>query len=202
MRRALSILPLLVLMVLLAMLMASSARAQDPDECDVDPMGCDAPLAVPEPPGVHCPAGGVRLDLDITPFWICNGAQGPVGPVGGMGPAGPPGPPGPAGAPGAPGANGVVVAPDGTTTCVEPRPRLFILKLPKRFTSHSHVRIVTGGVVRRTRVRRHRRVLVSFLGRPPGIYAVVVIRARTRAARLLYTVGCVGDLTHINQPLR
>lgn len=187
--------------LLLVAALAIPAQAQDEDPCDADPMGCDAPLAVALPVGsAPCPTGGVLFQIDDPPFPICNGAAGPVGPVGGTGAKGDKGDKGDPGIPGQPGVSvtqAVGVPDPGCPT--EARPRLFILKLPKRFKSHSHVRIITGGVVRRSKVRKHRRMLISFVGRPPGVYAVVIIKARTRAVRLLYTVGCQGDLTGYNK---
>ena len=84
---------------------------------------CDGNVVVvPEPPGVNCPAGGVKItiqrgrpdtvavlqgrpgdDDDGRPnrpdetFYVCDGEPGPTGPAGPTGPIGPGGPGGPVG---------------------------------------------------------------------------------------------------------
>jgi hypothetical protein len=92
------------------------------DRCDRDKG--DAIVVEPEPEGVNCPAGGVKITVNyVKPpwedkdkpepsapesgvFYVCNGLPGEDGPPGPPGPPGLPGVPGPVGTPGPAGADG------------------------------------------------------------------------------------------------
>jgi hypothetical protein len=193
-----------------ALALAAPAGAQQ-DPCDVNPEdpACDVQdFVVTAAPPERCPFGGVGVSiLGEAPFFICNGAPGAQGPAGPPGPAGAPGdpstipgPPGPAGPQGPQGPAGAPGAANGAPPPCASR-RLFLLKLPREYTHIHHVRMMTGGRKRIAKVHRGRRVLVSFLGRPAGVYAVIITRHGHRAIRLLYALCASGNLTGINQPI-
>jgi hypothetical protein len=64
----------------------------------------------PEPPGAHCPNGGVKVESSAGTEYICNGGSGSQGPTGPTGPSGGTGPTGPSGGTGAPGGTGATGA--------------------------------------------------------------------------------------------
>lgn len=175
---------------------------------------------VTEPPGVNCPAGGVKIiklngpgAADDQVFYVCNGV------------AGPPGPPGAPGAPGLPGgltfqqllaliAALPVATPNGPVTvnntitlpntpnvgarCRSTRARARMV-LPRRFNRFRVVVVrVDDGVNRLRLVRRslgRRYVRVNMFGRRCGVHIVVGKRRGVRPTVRLWTVTSRRGIT-------
>lgn len=180
---------------------------QDPCAHNPTTLCGDGVTVTPEPAGVNCPAGGLKVTVDRRPapppkvaaegdgallpatppppeptvFFICNGAPGPTGP------AGPPGPPG-VGLPGPPG-------PPGPAGPVAPRcqssTRLGVrLFLPARFNRFTVARLRIAKAPSGT-VRFNQNVRIRVPRTGPGRFVYVPLRNRNCGSYLL-TVSRAG----------
>jgi hypothetical protein len=191
---------IILLAILTAAALTSTARAQDPCDVNPDDPSCDVELftATPATPDV-CPAGGWVFVFMGTPYPVCNGLPGAPGA------AAPPA----AAAPAPPAAtviqqviNSPVIAPVQPAGCLSRRE--FDVSIPQRFRWGTRVTVLVGGRKQwdgnspSVFVRANHRIRVALQGRPCGVYAVIVTKRGKRPWFRLYTAGPNGNMTGIN----
>lgn len=189
----------ILLAILLAAALTSTAHAQDPCDVNPDDPSCDVELftAAPATPDV-CPAGGWVFVFMGTPYPVCNGLPGAPGA------AAPP-----AAAPAPPAAtviqqviNSPVISPAQPAGCLSRR--RFDVSIPQRFRWGTRVHVIVGGEeqwengAKGVMVRANHRIRVDLRARPCGAYAAIVLKRGKRPWAHLYTAGPNGNMTGIN----
>lgn len=171
------------------------ANGNPTDLCDGGDHG-GRTIVTPEPFGVNCPAGGIRLtvingrpDAEVIPelvkappidppdaiFYVCNGLPGipgPAGPAGDQGPAGPGGPAGPAGPPGQ-----IINGGPDRPSCLSSHRTGVRMFLPISLGRYGNVRLTIAGPSPRG-VRFDRLVRVRSTATGGGRYVFVPLLAR------------------------
>jgi hypothetical protein len=160
---------IILLAILTAAALTSTARAQDPCDVNPDDPSCDVELftATPATPDV-CPAGGWVFVFMGTPYPVCNGL------------------------PGAPGAAGCLSRREFDVSI----PQRF--RWGTRVTVLVGGRKQWDGNSPSVFVRANHRIRVALQGRPCGVYAVIVTKRGKRPWFRLYTAGPNGNMTGIN----